>query len=187
MFSVIFLFFFLKRPFILRRLFKYLKCEVPQRGPSDLFVSCQMKSNRVNVLQHILDSAIYIALLRLGLSAKYVRDLDLLSRLLIVLKEEVPAEGRLHVVDEGALLVRLLVQLFLLLCAVMLLLSAVVQVLVNDLLHISDLLSLEALEQDVVFNVLKDMRVDASKFLCTIHPLLFLLIIEVLLPDPHSL
>ena len=116
-----------------------------------------------------------------------MRDLDLLSRLLIVLKEEVPAEGRLHVVDEGALLVSLLVQLLLLLCAVWLLLSAVVQVVVNDLLHISDLLSLEALEQDVVFDVLKNMGVDASKFLCTIHPLLFLLIIEVLLPDPHSL
>ena len=145
MFSVIFLFFFLKRAFILGHFFEDLKCEVPESGPSDLFVSCQMESNRVDVLKHILDSAIYIALLGLGFSAKDVRDLDLLACLLIILKEEIPAEGWLHVVDEGALLVSLFFHLFLLLCAVRLLMTAVVQVLINNFFHIIELLSLETL------------------------------------------
>jgi hypothetical protein len=187
MFSVIFLFFFLKRPLIFRRLLEYLKCEIPECRPPDLLVSRQMKSDRVDVLEHILDSAIYVALLGLCLSAKDVRDLDLLACLLIVLEEEVPAEGRLHVVDEGALLVSLLVHLLLLLGAVWLLLSAVVQILIYDLLHIVELLALETLQQNVVFYVLKDMGVDATQLLRTIHPLFFLLIIEVLFPDPHSL
>jgi hypothetical protein len=187
MFSVIFLFFFLKRAFIFSRFFEDLECEIPQRGPSDLLVSRQMKSNRVNVLKYILDPAIYIALLRLSFSTKYVRNFDFLPCLLIVLKEEVPAEGWLHVVDEGPLLICLLFHLFLLLGAIWLLVSAVLQVLINDLLDIIEFLSLKTLQQNVIFNVLKNMGVYATQFLCAIHPLFFFLIIEVLFPDPLSL
>ena len=187
MFSVIFLFFFLKRAFALGHFFEDLESEVPQGSPSNLLVSCQVESDRVDVLENFFYSAIDVAFLRLGFCPQHVRDFDFLTCLLVVLEEEVPAEGRLHVVYESSLLVSFLVQLFLLLCAIWLLLTAVVQILVNDLLDIIEFLSLESLKQDVVLNVLKHMWVDATQLLSATQPLFFLLIIEVLFPDPHSL
>jgi hypothetical protein len=53
-----------------------------------------------------------------------MRDLFLLDIALIILEEEVPAEGRLHEVYKCSLFVNFLLCLFLLLCAVLLALAS---------------------------------------------------------------
>ena len=187
MFSVIFLFFFLERAFLLGHVYEYLKREVSERRPPDLLVSSEVKPERVDVLEHALHSPVDVALLRLGFRPEHVRDLGLFPTLIVVLQEEIPAEGRLHVVHEGTLLVLFSICLLLLFGAVWQLQTTVVQILLNDLFHISHLLALETLQKDVVLDVLKHVGVNAAQLLCSCHESFFLFIIEVLLPDPHSL
>ncbi len=142
MFSVIFLFFFLKGALLLSHLYEYLKSEVPQGGPSDLFVPRQVIPNRVNVLKHALNSPIDVALLGLCFSSEHMWDLGLLSDFLVVLKEEIPAEGRLHVVHECSLLVLFFIRFFLLFGAIRLLLAAVLQIHIDNLFHVGHFFTL---------------------------------------------
>ena len=116
-----------------------------------------------------------------------MRDLGLFTDLLVVLEEEIPAEGRLHVIHECTLLVLFLIDLLLLFRAVWMLQTAVVQVLFNNLLDLRHLLALETLQKDVVLDVLEYVGVNAAELLCSCHKSFFLFIIDVLLPDPHPL
>jgi len=63
----------------------------------------------------------------------------------VVLHKEVPAEWRLHIVDESSLLVTHLLLLLFLLCSLLLLGSAGLKVIVNYFLNFIELLALESL------------------------------------------
>ena len=84
----------------------------------------EMESEGVNVLKDTLNTTINVAFLRFSLRSEDMRDLFLLDIALIILEEEVPAEGRLHEVHECSLFVNFLLCLFLLLCTVLLALAS---------------------------------------------------------------
>jgi hypothetical protein len=54
---------------IFGHLFKYLKCEVAESSPANLLMACQVESEGVYILKNTFDTAIYVALLGLGLSS----------------------------------------------------------------------------------------------------------------------
>jgi hypothetical protein len=84
----------------------------------------EMESEGVNVLKDALNTTINVAFLWFCLCSEHMRDLFLLNIALIILEEEVPAEGRLHKVYKCSLFVNFLLCLFLLLCAVLLALAS---------------------------------------------------------------
>ena len=117
-------------------------------------MSGEMKSEGVDVLKDALNTSINVAFLWFCLRSEHMRNLFLLSVPLIILKEKVPAEWRLHVVHKCSLFVDLLLCLLLLLCAVLLALASSMKILVNDLLDFTYLFPLESLEKNVVLDVL---------------------------------
>ena len=110
--------------------------------------------------------------MRLCLSPEHMRDLVLL--LLVILGEKVPAVGRLHVVDECSLFVDDLVFLLLLFGAVNHRGPARLEVAVDNLFDLVQLFAFETLQKDVIFDVLKHMRIDLPQLFRGSDPLLFL-------------
>ncbi len=96
---------------VLHVLFKNVNCKVSEGLPADVFMASQMEAERVYVFKHAFNAAVDVALLRLSLSPENMWNLLLLF---IVLNEKVPAEGWLHIVNEGTLLIYDFFLLFLL-------------------------------------------------------------------------
>jgi len=114
----------------------------------------EMKSEGVNVLKDALNTTINVAFLWFCLRSEHMRDLFLLDIALIILEEEVPAEGRLHEVHKCSLFVNFFLCLFLLFCTVLLALAPSLKILIDDLLDLTYLFPLESLEKNVVLDVL---------------------------------
>jgi hypothetical protein len=125
-------------------------------------MSGKMKSERVYVFKYAFNSTINIAFLWFSLSSEDMRDLFFFNISFIIFKEKVPAERWFHIVNKSSLFVNLFFGVFLFFGTIRLSNSSLLKVVVDNLFHITYLFAPETLQKDVVFDVLKNMRINTS-------------------------
>ena len=154
------------------------------RVPFGFLVPLKVHAHFFDGSQDDLYATVGVALLRLSVVPQDVRD----SLVLEAVFKEVPIMRRANLVHELTLLalhLRFLLEHFGILCHQLLHLGNLRIVVVFN--SLSDLLrfhSLEALEENIVLDILKHVVVDVLQSLGRVQPLLLVLQVEVSVPDP---
>ena len=150
-------------------------------------MSGKMKSERVNVLKYAFYSTINIALLWLSLSPEDVWNLFFFNVSIIIFKEKVPAERRFHVVNKSSFFIQLFFCILLFFSTIRLSNTSFLKVVFDYLFYVTYLFAPETLQKNIVFDILKNMRINASQFFRGSNPCLTTLLAKVALPNPHTL
>ena len=140
-------------------------------------------ANQVESFLDFLNSTVFVARLRTGLSPQNVR--NLLFRGIL---EEVPDRWRSHRVQllQLLLVIRCLFEVFVrsFLPQFLLIRNSFRLIVINNLLDLIFFQRLKTFEEDVVFNVLENLLIDVLECLHCIEPGLLVLFIEIAFPYP---